>query len=116
MALYNFLSRRGGHGHLSWDISHRGPLHAPTWVAIAKSEHIINAVCSFIVSSHSIYLVDDLEYGRGEGKSKHVAMEIAAQQAHVALLEHEGRLRVSTFSFLSYHSARCVRHPLHSIP
>ncbi|KIL01013.1 hypothetical protein PAXRUDRAFT_128654 [Paxillus rubicundulus Ve08.2h10] len=66
MYLNNFLQARHGHtGRLSWSVTLSGPRNEPWWLAI-------------------VYF-DGIEYGRGVGRNKGAAMELAAEAAYRAL-------------------------------
>ncbi|EGO05251.1 hypothetical protein SERLA73DRAFT_129097 [Serpula lacrymans var. lacrymans S7.3] len=66
MELNNVLQQRDGStSALTWEAFSTGPLHDPTWTYIAY--------------------IKGVEYGRGQGRGKDIAKELAAQRALIAL-------------------------------
>jgi len=70
MQLNNYLQSNGGVNILTWEVYSVGPLHRPTWTAIAY--------------------IRGVEYGRSTGASQGAVKEEAARQALLALYADRG--------------------------
>ncbi|KAI0745103.1 hypothetical protein C8Q76DRAFT_606149 [Earliella scabrosa] len=66
MQLNNYLQANGGVRLLTWEVYQTGPLHQPSWTAIAY--------------------IRGVEYGRAYGPSQSVVKEEAARQTLNALI------------------------------
>ncbi|GBE81375.1 hypothetical protein BKA93DRAFT_601984 [Sparassis latifolia] len=70
MQLNNYLQSNGGVHLLTWEVYQVGPLHAPSWTAMAY--------------------IRGVEYGRCTGYSQGAVKEEAARQTLVALFADRG--------------------------
>ena len=70
---------------LTWETTYTGPPHSGHWLAIARSKH--NKICMDTDVDRRCQTVQSVEFGRGAGKTKAVAKQLAAREA---LLAHRG--------------------------
>ena len=85
MQLNNYLQANGGVRLLSWEVYQSGPLHQPSWTAIAYS--MFQSYSLQHVDTHpSLPAVSGVEYGRAYGPSQSIVKEEAARQTLAALV------------------------------
>lgn len=79
------LQGKGQLTSLSWLDASTGPRNAPQWTSICKSK-TIPFIPVFLLTAST---VNGVEKGRGTGLQKHIARDIAADQALTALKQLE---------------------------
>lgn len=86
MQLNNYLQANGGVRLLSWEVYQSGPLHQPSWTAIAYSGLLLLASSTSRQTLTPPLTVSGVEYGRAYGPSQSVVKEEAARQTLNALI------------------------------
>lgn len=90
MQLNNYLQANGGARLLTWEVYQSGPLHQPSWTAIAYSPSF-NVIFKHCFSTNTcLFIVRGVEYGRAFGSSQASVKEEAARQT-LSALYHDRR-------------------------